>query len=285
MRIKRAWSKFEPMVPSSRYAWHFIRSNKIDHKLPAFLVGGLWLSRLNMFKDPWEGKLPNANLGLLNKWMGPEDTEAVLAQYEKAAATGYASCWHLSDSHPDPAMWTKSNLGNKHDSIVLRSSYDLLRAALGSLVAKSGDGPLHIGEVQYRDHPDPEADSLPEFQTLEVAFSVNKEHSYQKELRVFLTTTWGAAAEALASKTNPWEGPLVPPELIHGKMPTAPAELRDSIPKPVQLGEAIVPTITPRAFIDQILVGYRVNHQWRDKLMAMLQKAGLDDRVEIELAP
>jgi hypothetical protein len=68
-------------------------------------------------------------------------------------------------------------------------------------------------------------------------------------------------------------------------MPTAPAELRDSIPKPVQLGEAIVPTITPRAFIDQILVGYRVNHQRRDKLMAMLQKAGLDDRVEIELAP
>jgi hypothetical protein len=273
------------MVPSSRHAWHFIRSNKIEHKLPTFLAGGLWLSRLNMFKDPWEGKLPNANLGLLNKGMRPEDTEAVLVQYVKAAATGYASCWHLSDGHPNPEMWTKSNLGNKHDSIVLRSSYDLLRAELGSFVAKSGDGPLHIAEVQYRDHPDPDAESLHEFQTLEVAFSVNKDHSYQKELRVFLTTTGGAAAEALASKTNPWGGPLVPPEMIHGKMPSAPIELCDSIPVPVQLGEAIVPIITPGAFIDQIVVGYRVNHQRRVKLMAMLQRAGLEDRVEIEPAP
>ncbi len=95
MRAKRIGGvAFEPIVPSSRYAWHFIRSNMIEHKLPTFLVGGLWLSRLNMFKDPWEGKLPERNLGLLNKLMRSEDAEAVVAEYEKAAATGYASCWH-----------------------------------------------------------------------------------------------------------------------------------------------------------------------------------------------
>jgi hypothetical protein len=273
------------MVPSSRHAWHFIRSNKIEHKLPAFLAGGLWMSRLNMFKDSWEGKLPERNLGLLNKLMRPEDAEAIVAEYEKAAATGYGSCWHLSDGHPDPAMWEKSNLGNDHNSIVLRSSYDLLRAELGSLVAKSGDGPLHISKVQYIDHPDPEAMPLPEFQTLEVAFSVNNEHSFQKELRVFLTTTWGPAAEVLRSKTNPWGWPLVPPELIHGKVPAAPTKLSDSIPEPVQRGEAVVPTINPKAVIDRVLVGYRLNHERRDKLMAMLQTAGLEDRVEFEPKP
>ncbi len=145
--------------------------------------------------------------------------------------------------------------------------------------------PLHISEVQYIDHPDPNAMALPEFQTLQVAFSVYKEYSYQRELRVFLTTTWGAAAEALATKTNPWGGPLVPPELIHGNVPTVPTFLNDSIPQPVQRGEAVVPTINPKAVIDQVLVGYKLNQERRDKLMAMLQKTGLENRVEFESTP
>jgi hypothetical protein len=272
-------------VPSSRHAWHFIRSNRIEHKLPAFLVGGLWLSRLNMFKDEWEGKLPLRNLGLLTKWLRPDDVKAVIVEYEKAAATGFASCWHLSDGHPDPAMWEKSNLGNKHKGIALRTNYDLLKEELRPLIAKSGDGPLHISEVQYIDHVDPKDEPLPEYQTLEVAFSVRKDYKLQKELRGFLTTTWGAAAEALPSKRNPWGGPLVPPELIHGKLPTAPSNLKNSIPEPVQRGEAIVPCINPKVLIDKILVGYRMNQDERDQLMAMLQKAGLEDRVEFETKP
>jgi hypothetical protein len=282
VRAKRFGNEFEPIVPSSRYAWHFIRSKKIEHKLPAFLAGGLWLSRLNIFKDPWEGKLPERNLGLLNKLMRPNDAEAVVAEYEKSAATGYASCWHLSDGNPDPAMWNKSNFGNNHNGIALRSSYALLRAELGSLIAESGDGPLHISEVRYIDHTQ---ELVPEGQTLEVAFSVRNQYSFQKELRVFLTTTWGSAAEALPSKRNPWGGPLVPPELIHGKFPTAPSKFRNSIPEPVQRGEAIVPCINPKVLIDKVLVGYRMNQDERDQLIAMLQKAGLDDRVEFETNP
>jgi hypothetical protein len=278
-------AKFKPIEPSSRYAWHFIRSNRIEHKLPAFLVGGFWLARLNTFKDPWEGKLPARNIGLLNKLMRPNDAEAVIAEYEKAAATGFASCWHLSDGHPDPAMWKKSNLGNNHKGIALRTSYNVLKAELGSLIAKSGDGPLHISKVQYIDHIDPTHLPLPEGQTLEVAFSVNKEHSFQKELRVFLTTTWGSAAEVLPYKTNPWGGPLVPPELIRGKFPTTPTQLSDCIPEPVLRGEAIVPTVNPKALIDKVLVGYRMNQDERDQIMAMLEKAGLEDRVEFEPKP
>jgi hypothetical protein len=282
VRAKRAGDTFKPIVPNSRYAWHFIRSNKIEHKLPAFLKGGLWLARLNTFKDRWEGKLPERNLGLLNKLMRPDDAEAVIAAYEKAAVTGYASCWHLSDGNPAPAMWDKSNFGNNHNGIALRSSYDVLRAELGCLIATSGDGPLHISEVRYIDHTQ---DLVLEGQTLEVAFSVRNQYSIQKELRVFLTTTWASAAEALISKTNPWGGPLVPPELIRGKLPTAPAKLNDSLPAPVQRGEAVVPTINPKVLIDKVLVGYRMNQDERDKLMAMLQKAGLEDRVEFEQKP
>jgi hypothetical protein len=282
VRAKRIGDAFKPIVPSSRHAWHFIRSNKIEHKLPTFLAGGLWLARLNTFKDPWEGKLPERNLGLLNKLMRPNDAEAVIAEYEKAAATGYASCWHLSNGNPDPAMWNKSNFGNNHNGIALRSSYALLRAELGSLVAKSGDGPRHISEVRYIDHTQ---ELVPEGQTLEVAFSVRSHYSFQKELRVFLTTTGGSAAEALSSKTNPWGGPLAPPELIRGKFPTAPTKLSDSIPEPVQRGEAIVPTVNPKVLIDKVLVGYRMDQGGRDKLMAMLQKAGLEDRVEFEPKP
>jgi hypothetical protein len=282
VRARRIGNIFTPVVPKSRYAWHFIRSNKIEQKLPAFLAGGLWLARLNTFKDRWEGKLPERNLGLLNKLMRPDDAEAVIAAYEKAAATGYASCWHLSDDNPSPAMWDKSNFGNNHNGIALRSSYDLLRAELGYLIATSGDGPLHISEVRYIDHTQ---DLVPEGQTLEVAFSVRNQYSSQKELRVFTTTTGGSAAEALPYKTNPWGGPLVPPELIRGKLPTAPAKLIGSIPVAVQRGEAVVPTINPKVLIDKVLVGYRVNQDRRDKLMAMLEKAGLDDRVEFEQKP
>jgi hypothetical protein len=282
VRAKRIGDRFKPIAPSSRHAWHFIRSNKIEHKLPAFLVGGLWLARLNKFEDRWEGKLPERNLGLLNKLMRPNDVEAVIAGYKKAAATGYASCWHLNDGHPDPAMWAKSNFGDNHDGIALRSSYDLLRTELASLIAKSGDGPLHISEVRYIDHTQ---ELLPEGQTLEVAFSVRDDYSFQKELRVFLTTTWRSAAEALLPKTNPWGGPLVPPELIRGKLPTAPTKLNGSIPEPVQRGEAVVPIINPKVLIDRVLVGYRMNPNKRDKLMAMLQTAGLEDRVEFEPKP
>jgi hypothetical protein len=122
-------------------------------------------------------------------------------------------------------------------------------------------------------------------QTLEVAFSVRDDYSFQKELRVFLTTTWRSAAEALLSKTNPWGGPLVPPELIRGKLPTAPTKLNGSIPEPVQRGEAVVPIVNPKVLIDRVLVGYRMNPNKRDKLMAMLQTAGLEDRVEFEPKP
>jgi hypothetical protein len=149
-------------------------------------------------------------------------------------------------------------------------------------MAESGDGPLHISEVRYINHTQ---ESVPEGQTLEVAFSVRNDYSFQKELRVFLTTTWGAAAEALPYKKNPWGGPLAPPELVRGKLPTAPNKLSDSIPEQVQRGEAIVPTINPKVLIDKVLVGYRMNQDARDKLMAMLQKAGLEDRVEFEPKP
>lgn len=240
------------------------------------------VARLNTFKDLWERKLPERNLGLLNKLMRPDDAEAVIEGDEKTAATGYASCWHLSDGDPDPAMWQKSNFGNNHNGVALRSSFGLLRTELGTLIADSGDGPLHISEVRYIDHTQ---ELVPEGQTLEVAFSVRDDYSYQKELRVFLTTTWASAAEVLPSKTNIWGGPLAPPELIRGKLPTAPAELNNCIPEAVQRGEAIVPAVNPKGLIDKVLVGYRMNPDDRDKLMVMLQKAGLDDRVEFEPKP
>ena len=91
---------------------------------------------------------------------------------------------------------------------------------------------------------------------------------------------WSACCDGVS-----WGGPLVPPELIHGNVPTAPTKLNDSIPQPVQRGEAVVPTINPKAVIDRVLVGYKLNQERRDKLMAMLQTAGLEDRVEFESTP
>jgi hypothetical protein len=68
-------------------------------------------------------------------------------------------------------------------------------------------------------------------------------------------------------------------------VPTAPTKLNGSIPEPVQRGEAVVPIVNPKVLIDRVLVGYRMNPNKRDKLMAMLQTAGLEDRVEFEPKP
>jgi len=264
-----------------RYAWHFIRWNKVKLKLTTFLAGGLWLARLNTFKDIWEGKLPVPNLGLLNMLLPPNAVASVLAEYEKAANTGFASCWHLSDGDPDPQMWEKSNFGDGHNGIAIRTSCATLKSELQHLVAPSSDGPLHISAVTYIDHANK---AIPEAQTLEAAFSVREEYSYQRELRIFLTTRWGAAAQVLPGLTNVWGTPLVPIKLLNPGSPAACASVAPclSVPEPVQRGKAAVPRVNPSVLIEQILVGWRVNSPDRKDLQEMLRKVGIEDRLRFE---
>jgi hypothetical protein len=62
---------FVPRQPQAPYLWHLIRMNQL-FKLKMFLQHGIWLARLDQFKDTLEGTLPLPNLGLLQMLMSPE---------------------------------------------------------------------------------------------------------------------------------------------------------------------------------------------------------------------
>jgi hypothetical protein len=140
---------------------------------------------------------------------------------------------------------------------------------------------LHISAVTYIDHANK---AIPEAQTLEAAFSVREEYSYQRELRIFLTTRWGAAAQVLPGLTNVWGTPLVPIKLLNPGSPAACASVAPclSVPEPVQRGKAAVPRVNPSVLIEQILVGWRVNSPDRKDLQEMLRKVGIEDRLRFE---
>ena len=60
--LKLVARPFFPQPPQAPYLWHLIRMNQL-FKLRTFLQHGIWLARLDQFRDELEGTLPHQNLG------------------------------------------------------------------------------------------------------------------------------------------------------------------------------------------------------------------------------
>jgi hypothetical protein len=62
--------------------------NRLPMKLKMLLQPGIWLARLDQFKDALEGTLPLPNLGLLQMLMSPEMADDTVRLYVKDALRG-----------------------------------------------------------------------------------------------------------------------------------------------------------------------------------------------------
>jgi hypothetical protein len=199
-------------------------------------------------------------------------------EYRLASMRGYASCWHMSDEDPQDEMWQRK-FGNNHKGIALRTTPEALRVQLGEIVSATGPG--YIGEVEYIDHKE---DLVPEGNTLEVAFRVREEFSYQREARVYVHCYGAPAATVLAAEHSMWDTRLVrrvPPrqsfsrkrEFVGFVPPKASEEARKHNWK------AMVPRIAPEQLIDEILVGWRVSDAEYTDLLKMVSESPLRNNI------
>jgi hypothetical protein len=126
-----------------------------------------------------------------------------------------------------------------------------------------GTGPCYIGEVEYINH---NTDTVPEGNTIEVAFRVRKEFNFQREARVYVHCYGAPAMQALIPERSMWNTRLVrrvparqsfskKRELVGFVPPKASAEARKYNWK------AIVPHVQTEELIEEILIGWRVKRR------------------------
>ena len=276
--FKLVSERFVPRQPNGSRLWHFVRLSQLS-KLQTFLKWGIWLARLDQFKDELEGTLPEANLGLLQKLMPPAMVDATADLYRADALRGYASCWHLCDGDPDADMW-RSKFGSSGRAIALRTSPALLSAATARFLGPSG--PCYLGQVSYVDH---EEDAVPEANTIEVAFVVQNRFAFQREVRLDAHTLSDAAYGVFLNEQlikDQAVGRLArPDELIeytNEMVGNIPLELGPKLHGEYD-GKALILPIRPETYIDEILIGSKVRDEEVQALTEQLQEAGLADRV------
>jgi hypothetical protein len=251
-----------------------------------FLNGGFWLARLDQFEsfDVREGSLPKPNLGLLEMLLTPQQAAYTKDEYVHAARMGYASCWHMSDEDPDPQMW-EGKFGNKHKGIGLRTTPGVLLNELKEFVQPGGPG--YLSEVRYIDH---ERTTIPEGQTIDVAYCVREEYAVQREARLYVTAGGLRSFDVLPLQESVWGTKLVR-RMPARQTPSKKTELRGYVPPRAESSEArfngktMVPRIDPFTLIEEILVGWRVNNEERKHLQELLDGTPLAKRVRYESRP
>ena len=269
---------FSPQQPQGRHLWHFIRVNQL-FKLETLLKYGIWLSRLDQFRDEREGTLPRPNLGLLEKLLPPAMAEYAAKLYQKDALRGYASCWSASDGDPSEEMW-QNKFGNRGRGIALRTSPNLLASAAARFLGVGGPG--YFGQVRYIDH---DKDPVPEANTIEVAFVVQERFRYQQEVRLYVHTLsesaytvlmgeFVARGQSIVRRARPEEVLEYDNELVGNIPPQLGEKLHAD-----RDGKALILPVSAAKYIDEILVGPKVGEQELLDLNNQLKVHGLAEKV------
>ena len=114
---------------------------------------GLFMSRVDLLGDPFEGSIPESNRGALMRIAQahgvPLDTLRV--SYEMSAFRQqlrreiYVNCWHLSDVE-SAAMWSLYSKSN--EVIAVQSSF----MSLFNQIESSDQDPYYVGAIRYIDY-------------------------------------------------------------------------------------------------------------------------------------
>ena len=248
-KIKRATGRFSPECPTDKNLWYLFPTSEIDPKLDTFLTGGLYLARLDRFKDPREGTLPRPDhRDLLDK--APDFAKKyILGAYKQARRQSFAMCFHRSSGEPSDYMWEHEKFGGRHDGVAIRTNPQRMVDALRPILAS---GAAHFQVIRYIDHSiDDKKNSSGTWNILQTHFVVRSDFNQEEEARLLLHT-YGPSGSKLRELTGP-KGPLVRIR----KTRTNPS--RHEFVGGYKRGTAVLLGIEPKQFIEEIVLGKRVS--------------------------
>lgn len=158
----------------------------------------LFFCRADLFRDPFEGSYPEANLRMrpqVYSDMTPEDRSKMFEQIASSAKTlrewTYISCWHANDFE-SAAMW---DLYAQSDAAVaIETTYGRLAAALPEDV--------FLGIVRYIDY---QKDWLPEGNTFYPFMHKRKSFEHEREVRAVIQDLQGVS-DLFKSGKQPIDG-------------------------------------------------------------------------------
>lgn len=255
--FSRASEPFVPTPPTNKL-WRVMNFEKLD----TMAQGGLWLARLDQFKDPREGRLPALNsLGLMGK-LCVKDAEWIEGEYKRGVLRSYAICWHINENDPSDHVWR--TFGNPKNGVAVCTTADRLRQALRSITGL--DGPTYFGIVRYIDHS---AQAIKDGNVIEAAFVVRREFEAEQEARVLIHTHGTAAYENLFNKRGKY-GKLVA-SVVGTSSPSGMHELTGGHCE----GKAIVLNIEPLQLITEIVPDPRLSLKSYFALLQMIHPFGL----------
>jgi hypothetical protein len=235
--LKRKTNEFSIAFPTSPSLWKLARAGEL-YKLDTMLEGGLYMARLDQFKDPREGALGRKTKSLLDKAPAYEK-RYIIREYKNARRQSFASCWHRNDKAPSEYVWDE--FGGKHNGFAIRTAPQKLRMAVGSVIA-CGAG--YIGDVMYKNH-DKQENRLRNI--LDAHFVVRDDFRDEEEVR-FLIHTFGPHGQMLYGHEGP-KGQL----LRWRKRRTTPP-VHECVGG-YRRGTAILLGVDPKGLIEEIVVG------------------------------
>ena len=144
-------------------------------KLLALLVSSeLHLTRLDQFKDPWEGALSRTSKHLLEEILSTaQDKQLLMEQICQAPRLAFVNCWHASD-YESAALWDQYG---KNAGISIRSSVGRLKESIRSRKD------ILIGSVKYIDYQIEEALKW-RHPNIQSVFSKRKSFEHEREIRI-----------------------------------------------------------------------------------------------------
>jgi hypothetical protein len=260
--VSRYTSPFSIEFPADQNLWRLSTANEL-FKLCTLLAGGLYMARLDRFKDPREGTLGRKTKSLLDK--APEYVKRyIIREYGNARRQSFASCWHANHGQPSEYVWKQ--FGGNHNGFAIRTTPQRLRKSVESVVA-CGAG--YIGSVVYKKH---NKDENKLTNILNVHFVVRDDFKNEQEVR-FLIHTFGPHGQQLYGRKGP-KGPLVK------WRPRRTTPIIHECIGGYRRGTAILLSVDARTLIDEVVVGKRVSRALFKDIEKCVLKIGVPCRRE-----
>lgn len=131
----------------------------------------LFLSRLDAFRDPWEGTWPRAVVDGVRAHWDKKNGDQFLEMSQTLRIANYVSCWHASESE-SAALW---DLYSGKSGVAIQSTVRSLQSAI------TDDKEYYIGKVSYVDF---DTQPVPDLNLLVPPFLKRKSFEHEREIRV-----------------------------------------------------------------------------------------------------
>lgn len=167
--------------PDDSVIWRYM---DLERMVALLSSAKLHLTRVDKFKDPWEGSWPNEVIRWLETTLGPHQSQQMVSMFQRSRLSYYVNCWHESE-HQSAALWDQYG---PSAGLAVKTTVGALKKAV--LDARQ----FYIGRVSYVDFSGPGPGT--KLNMLDAAFLKRKSFEHEREARVlfwnskFLDSNW-----------------------------------------------------------------------------------------------